>query len=336
MSAIFNYYSAMQQTTWLHLASYELRCRRLIHWAAYNLYSVWLFTFSDIKTIVVPSLLFALFTAPGLPALGVPALLVSEAVSVSKLVPAIPRVLLWVWINLLPFNIDNQRQQDSILEDKINKPWRTIPSGRMKATQARSMMICLYPIALLTSLRIGGTEQCISLMALGFWYNDLYGADRSWIVRNIINAAGFNRFTTGALDVLLGALDLCKENTCARSSRGLVYWQFIMAFIIFSTVQTQDMYDQEGDAERGRATMPLVVGDARSRRITAVAMVFWSVLCPVYVGSSAIGLAVAGVLGGLIALRCLLFRSVAADKKTFLMWNMWITCIYLLPLLSLV
>ncbi|KAI0177364.1 hypothetical protein BJ166DRAFT_506809 [Pestalotiopsis sp. NC0098] len=336
MSTIFDYYNAMRQTTASHIASPGLKFRRLIHWVAYHVYSIWLFTFSDIKTIIVPSLLFALFTAPGLPSLGVPAHLVSEAVSVSKLVSAIPRVLFWVWINLLPFNIDNQRQQDSILEDKINKPWRTLASGRMKPTQARNIMMCLYPVALLTSLRVGGTEQCVSLMALGFWYNDLRGADCSWVVRNIINAAGFNRFTTGALDVLLQTLDLCEGHTCARSSSGLIYWQFIIAFIVFSTVQTQDMYDQEGDAERGRATMPLVIGDALARKVIAVAMVFWSVLCPAYVGSSILGFAAAGGLGGLISVRCLLCRSVAADKTTFLLWNMWLTCIYLLPLLSLV
>lgn len=67
--------------------------------------------------------------------------------------------LLWVWINLLPFAIDNQRQPAEILEDKHNKPWQTVPSGRMTRAQAKRLVICLYPAAACVSLGIGGIRQ---------------------------------------------------------------------------------------------------------------------------------------------------------------------------------
>lgn len=42
----------------------EPALQRLPRAARYHAYSIWLFTLSDIKTILVPSLLFALLTAP--------------------------------------------------------------------------------------------------------------------------------------------------------------------------------------------------------------------------------------------------------------------------------
>lgn len=88
-----------------------------------------------------------------------------------------PLVCFWVWINLLPFAIDNQRQPAAILEDKHNKPWRTMPSGRMTRAQAKRLMVCLYPTAACVSLQIGGIRQCVASMALVFVYNDLNLAD---------------------------------------------------------------------------------------------------------------------------------------------------------------
>ncbi|KAK5991666.1 Fumagillin beta-trans-bergamotene synthase [Cladobotryum mycophilum] len=301
----------------------HINLQHLLHRLAYQIYSIWLFTFSDIKTIIAPSLMFALFTAPAMAVFGA-----SSASRTSDLLRQVPLVVLWLWINLLPFTIDNQRQPESIVEDRLNKPWRTMPSKRMTPAQARSLMFCLYPLALLTSLKFGGIEQCLSLMALGLWYNDLRGADRSCIVRNLINAAGFNRFTTGALEVLL------EEKQHYGTTRGLIIWQAIVAGIVFTTVQTQDMYDQLGDAQRCRRTVPLVIGDDWSRWSIAVPMVFWSIFCPVYIGSPLVGFAISAGLGGLVAVRSLLKRSVPTDKMTFRLWNLWLVSIYTLPLLK--
>lgn len=287
----------------------------------YHAYSIWLFTVSDIKTILIPSLLFALFTAPALSVFGM-----KEAVT-STLLSRAPAALFWLWINLLPFNIDNQRHPDSVAEDMLNKPWRTLPSERMTSKQARNLILCLYPLAIATSLCIGGTEQCLCLIALGFWYNNLAGADSSFIVRNLINAAGFNRFSTGALEVVLGGRSI------RAPTQSLLIWQAIIASIVLTTVQTQDMYDQEGDALRGRKTVPLVVGDTMARWSIAFFMIIWSLVCPAYIGVPLIGYVVMIVLSGVISARSLLFRNVSSDKTTFKLWNLFLVVNYLLPLL---
>ncbi|KAI1076812.1 UbiA prenyltransferase family [Whalleya microplaca] len=284
-------------------------------------YSIWLFTFSDLKTIVVPQTIFGILNALAL------SLDQQGPLKWLKILLRLPAVAFVVWINLLPFAIDNQRQPKAILEDKHNKPWRTMPSGRMSETQAKTLMLVLYPVAFCASLWLGGVRQCLTLMVLGYGYNDLNLADWSWVSRNAINALGFCCFASGALEVALNA-------PLSREHRIMLEWLGIIAAVVFTTVQTQDMADQVGDRMRGRRSLPLSVGDGMARWLTATPMMIWSVVCPLYWGVS-IGLhTLVGALGLGIACRTVAFRSVEADKRTFRLWNAWMACLYALPLLA--
>ena len=40
------------------------------------------------------------------------------------------------------------------------------------------------------------------------------------------------------------------------------------------------------------------------------------------------------LLGTVVAIRVLMFRDVVSDKKTWYMWNFWITSLYTLPLIK--
>lgn len=44
---------------------------------------------------------------------------------------AFPPTALYVWLFVLHFDTSNQMDPKSIEEDKLNKPWRAIPSGRL-------------------------------------------------------------------------------------------------------------------------------------------------------------------------------------------------------------
>lgn len=93
----------------------------------------------------------------------------APAPAASQLSRRVPPTFFWLWINLLPFTIDNQRRPASIAEDELNKPWRAMPSRRLTPAQARTLMLCLYPVALAASLALGGLDQCLWAIALGFW-----------------------------------------------------------------------------------------------------------------------------------------------------------------------
>jgi 4-hydroxybenzoate polyprenyltransferase len=288
----------------------------------YHLYSIWLFTRSDLKTIIVPKTTFGILNATA-----AAAFLINPAPDPTRILVRLPLVLFWTWTNLLPFAIDNQRQPGSLIEDRANKPWRTIPSGRMTPAQAKRIMFPLYAVAAVYSLCLGGWRQSVALMALGCWYNDLGGADASWISRNFINAVGFACYATGAMEVALG--------TAVPLLGPLGAWAALLAAVVFTTVHTQDMYDQEGDGLRGRITLPLAVGDAPARYVTAFWMLVWVGVCPWFWGLSFLPRIAYAALGTTVVTRTLRKRTVPEDRQTFRLWNLWMVFTYTLPLLSL-
>lgn len=300
----------------------------------HHLYSMWLFTFTDLKTIVGPSAAFGILNGIAMTfdsTLASPT--TSSILTAHHILCRAPLVVLWVWINLLPFAIDNQRQPDAIKEDALNKPWRPIPSRRLTRDSAKRLMVFQYLIAVIASHILGSLPQCLFLILLGYLYNDLNGGDLSCVLRNFINACGYTCFSSGAMQVVIsqvGGSSLCPM----LALQPWAWWFVLLACIIFSTVQAQDMYDQRGDAARNRKTVPLVLGDGPARWMIAIPTVFFSWLTPFLWKTSLLGYALPVSLGTIIATRTLLIRTEEADKTTFRIWNLWIGCVYSLPMIQ--
>ena len=280
---------------------------------AYHVKSLWLFTFSDLKTIVGPKTAFGVLNSLYANTFGF-----SSPPKFIWIIVA--TTMFWVWINLLPFLIDNQRQPESIAEDKLNKPWRPMPSGRLTPLHAKRLMSLLYLLAVISSMRIGGLRQCMSMMILGYWYND-HGGAANCVTRNLINALGFVCYASGAMEVALGS-----QLPLDSSLSG---WFLMIGAVVFTKVQ--DLYDQDGDRACGRKTLPLVAGDGPSRWITVIPLMLWSVVCPWYWDCD-LDISLAFFLVGcVIAARLILKRQVDEDKISFMIWNGWMVFLYCLP-----
>ncbi|KAF4633169.1 hypothetical protein G7Y89_g4949 [Cudoniella acicularis] len=130
----------------------------------------------------------------------------------------------------------NQRLPDSISEDKINKPWRPIPMKRISAQGAQKLLLWVIPIVLIATYFLGGFEETIAMMVLTWMYNDLSGADHHYLTRNLINALCFICYSSGSTKVAAG-YELWKLNDRMRQ------WLVIVACIVFSALQMQDMAD---------------------------------------------------------------------------------------------
>lgn len=287
----------------------------------YYLRTLWLFTYSDFKTIVIPSTAFA-----GLTALSGPSLTTSpSAPSLSDLLPRLPLVLAWIWLTLLLVDIANQRHAGSVIEDTLNKPWRPLPSGRISTFGARRLLLIAIPSVLAITKFFLPQGLPVTIIAIigSYMYNDLGGADESFFVRNLMNAAAITCFGAGAAQVAIG--EQVTLNVDAYR------WLVIIAAIVTTTMQVQDMEDQEGDRARGRVTIPLLLGDATARHSIAVLVSAWSFACPAYWGLDALGYVLPGVVGLTIAGRTLTKRSVEADKDNWRAWNIWMMTLYLLP-----
>lgn len=285
----------------------------------YHLHTLWLFTFSDLKTIVLPKSAFGIITL-----LSGQNLMKGSRPPYATICFCLPLVLVWNWVNLLPLAMNNQYSKESTEEDRENKPWRPIPAGRVTMQETRYLMFICYAVAFSSSLVLGGTAECVALILQGWIYNHLEGANKSYLARNLLNATGYLTFAAGATRVA------CIQSGTDLHPRSSL-WFIVLGGVILTTIQFQDLYDQKGDSIRGRRTIPLLVGDRLSRLTICIPIAVWSFLCPAFWGSDPIGFALPVSLGSFIIFRLYCYRSVDGDRRSFKIWNAWITTLYLIP-----
>ena len=288
----------------------------------YHTYSLWLFTVSDLKTIVIPKTAFGIFTI-----LSGSVLTRSSPPTWLTSVRCLPLIMIWTWLNLLPLTMNNQHRQGDVEEDKKNKPWRPIPAGRLSVEETKTFMLASYLVAVLGSVYLGGLVECLALVTQGWIYNELGAANDSYLARNVLNATGYMTFAAGAAKV-----------ACIHSGTtiqgGSYTWFVLLGLVIATTIQFQDLYDQEGDRARGRLTIPLIVGDRGARLSVALPVVVWSLLCPAFWRLNAQGFVLPAVLGAVVIFRLFRYRGVCEDKTSFRVWNAWVVGLYLLPLIK--
>jgi 4-hydroxybenzoate polyprenyltransferase len=239
----------------------------------------------------------------------------------------LPNVLLWNWLNVLLFDIANQRLSQSIVEDSVNKPWRPVPSGRITPVGARRLLLAVVPLVFLASCLLGGMPETVAMIVLGYMYNDLGGSNENYNIRNLINALGFMCYSSGALTVAAGFGQ-------HELSDDAMPWISIVGMVVFSTLSMQDMPDIPGDAAIGRRTLPLIHGETFARWAIAIPVLFWSFACPAFWQLKAKAYLPSIGVGGLLAFRVLVFRSVESDKNSWRLWCLWTMVIYALPLIG--
>ncbi|KXJ94766.1 UbiA prenyltransferase family-domain-containing protein [Microdochium bolleyi] len=303
------------------------------------LYTLYMFTRSDFKTVIIPQSIFALCAASR-----------TESSPAARNMPSfiirVAFMLLWLWLHLIVENVANQRLEASVLEDAANKPWRPIPSGLISPRQSQAILRYAVPLCLLASSSVGGMPLLLpsaTLMVFVWLYNDLDGSAAGPLQRSAINAAGLACFGWGALAVLLsgeglfsaaGAATINEHGGGEILPRTLQLWIALTALVVFSTVHAADFPDVEGDRERGRQTMPLVYGEAASRWVLAVAVPGWSVASLLF-WDVAVGvywvapLLVAGCMASLTVLRR---DDHGSDEGVWKLWCLWTVTLFVLPL----
>ncbi|KKA20393.1 hypothetical protein T310_5580 [Rasamsonia emersonii CBS 393.64] len=281
---------------------------------------LWLFTADDVLSILIPNVVCSLAIALA----GSP---FESRISQIEVLARIPTVVLWVWLNLLFFNVSNQIQDASIEEDRENKPWRPLPSQAITQPQARILYAALGPLVLITSAVTGGILPSISLQILTFAYNDLRLGDR-WYFRNCINAGGYLSFLVGAVQAALNTCDLEYSDLSIR-------WLALIGCAVTTGIHAMDLYDQAGDSKRGRRTLPIAMGDALARNVLLVSMALVSLSASRVIGVSYASSGPTMALAAVISTRLRRLKpSVRADKATFKFWCLWIISLYLIPVLD--
>lgn len=285
---------------------------------AFHLKTLWLISHSDVAPVLLPHCIAGLANLQSGWAL--------------QSVPPIDRIQFlihllsmaaWIWLNLLSLDLANQRLDESVQEDAVNKPWRPIPAGRLSQKEARYFQMILIPVTLGFSYLVGGLQESFVMVTLNWIYNDLGAANENFWLRNIMNALGFMDFIVGASVVAGGPGSVL--------SRSGWIWVAIMGGCIFTTISLQDLYDQDGDSIRGRKTAPLVIGDFPCRVMVSVGLMVWSFAAPLYLGITLPKLSALLVLALVIIGRTFAFRSTKDDRCTFKVWCLWVVVLYSLP-----
>lgn len=96
----------------------------------------WLLTESDLITFIVPDTAFGVFGA-----LAGPVLTTGKATSFYAVLARTPSVLALDWLDMIVFDLANQRLPISVAEDRLNKPWRPGPAGRVTPAHMRRLSL---------------------------------------------------------------------------------------------------------------------------------------------------------------------------------------------------
>ncbi|KAI2642036.1 UbiA prenyltransferase family [Xylaria nigripes] len=280
------------------------------------LYTIHLTCADDVGYVVLSGLVFAAINSSIASQYSL-----GPALSSTEILAAVPRIVLWSWSNLFLFCLNNQKQENSIAEDKVNKYWRPIPSGRMTAAQATRTTYIMHPVCFLICAVMGGFIPYIILTLSELWYHELNGASNG-ILKNIQNGIGLMCF-------LVGPLEVATQHSVISGNWQLKGWLAFITAVIATTSHTQDFRDMEGDAAVGRRTIPLVYGDTASRIFIAVAAAIWTPAACYLWGRQGIS---AYISAALLVGNLFLNRSKEGDSLSWkLWWSVWVASLALIP-----
>ena len=208
--------------------------------------------------------------------------------------------ILWIWIHILQFNLANQIKAPE--EDKVNKPSRPLPAGRITLRNATILRWLMAPLCLayssLYSMQL--VFASLEMQFFTLWYNEFDG-DKNWLSKNVILAimygcvelggtlsAGMfivsnptfrSRFPFCLLHAQTKITKGCDPSQVSETGKLAV--QLTIA-VFTSTVHCQDFKDVEGDRVTGRRTVPIMFPIA-SRLVVGLGLPIWSyVLCCIW------------------------------------------------------
>jgi len=258
------------------------------------------FTKSDIKTTVIPVTMFATFASP--------------IQSKSDLL----QVICWVWLHLLQFDLSNQCI--GVEEDKLNKPDRPIPSGRISLENAWRLRWALIPICVaysaLYSTPLVLTSLGIALLTIV--YNELGVHAGHWMGRNLSIALDYGLFELGATYV--GGVNKGTVDTSG------LYAVLISISILATTYHVQDFKDHDGDRAIGRKTFP-IVHPVLSRWQIFIAMMLWSLAVSYFWQLNMMETSIIFVLGAYVGLRFFIRKDRRKDQVSFYWYNIWLSAV---------
>ncbi|KAG2346492.1 hypothetical protein BDR05DRAFT_959404 [Suillus weaverae] len=265
-----------------------------------HIVTLFLFTKSDVLTVLIPITLSAFAAAP------------------HPDVTRIPDIVIWIWLHLLKHDISNQMQNPE--EDQKNKPYRPLPAGRITAQNAADVRWLLVPVCLIFSAMYGSKALACSacLEALSIWYNE-FGGDKTGLSKNLLTAIAYAILELGATVVIGSNIDNVGARAVAFSS-----------VVFATTLHAQDFKDEEGDRLAGRRTL-VTLFPTFARMSMMIGVPLWSLyLCRLWKVDLICSVAFIAY-GTIVGARFMVYRTASAHKESCKLYSLWFTLVHLLP-----
>lgn len=200
---------------------------------------------------------------------------------------------------IYPFDISNQLE--AIEEDKLNKPFRPLPSGLINEQGAYFRYYLGTAVYLILGAFLGVFYWSVLWVIVTYMLN-LRGWDKNWITKNFVSMGLGTAAQLGAAWQIIGPF-----------SSSAIIWISLISFWVALTSCTQDFRDVEGDRKTGRKTLPILVGDQNARIIT---MSFWAIM------SLSVGIVYFQLQEGLFWLDLALILPALATHL-YIMYRLW-------------
>ncbi|QDS67657.1 hypothetical protein FKW77_004824 [Venturia effusa] len=264
--------------------------------------TLFLFGKSDIPAATLPTIAIALVLAgPSDPTL-------------------LAKAVIWNQLHLLTFQVRNQI--DGVEEDRIAKPDRPLPSGRITLGEARALYYSLFALMVIAGISLNTLPCTITYSVAIVVYNE-GGLAAIPVVKNVFGAIGLACYCWGTTIIL----DHGRE---PQGSKGLAV---LMICAIFATTgHAQDFRDRSADALMGRKTIPLLLPQGVARWSLAALILAWTVgLIALWQPPT-----IASVIFFLLGMRCLsgyLWSYEERDDYVSYCWyGFWLLASNLLPI----
>lgn len=261
------------------------------------------FIWRDISTTMLPALLFM-----------VAALKTQSPLSAATVAGALLKWALYFWLYIYTFCLADQI--GGVQEDRINKPDRPIPSGKVSVAGAWRRWFASSLVFLAVGICFSVWYWALLWLVASVLHN-FCGWDKNWFTKNnIIMPVGYLAEVGAAWQLAAPLSELAWR------------WLLVGALVVSMTAAIQDFRDVRGDKLTGRRTLPIVLGQGPARLL--MCLIFISMCLVMHFtllsGNDVKGLFCDVWLGGLalyICFRLLAYRSAREDDKTYMVYTYW-------------
>ncbi|KAI0059667.1 hypothetical protein BV25DRAFT_1040905 [Artomyces pyxidatus] len=272
-----------------------------LHRVANLLYQPLAITFffvkSDIKTVMIPCTSFAIAAAP-----------------ISGL-DRLPHVVFWLFLIIIYFDVSNQIRQPE--EDRLNKPYRPIPSGLISISNAILLKRILLPLSLGISLLYSPEvfAAAVGFTVITYFYDEKSGSASHFVVRTLWNIGGYFTLNAGAALVAAGG-------DCRTLDHTAIVALCCNVGIVLTTIHSQDFKDEHGDRVVGRKTVP-ILHPSIARYTLLPPMLFWSGVLSMIWHLDILTASAYQSLAVFVGSRYIRYKSVPEDQISYYWFNLW-------------